>query len=279
MTAAPAPAEVVQALAEVSGQDNRDLRKKAERSLLEWSKKDPTIQLNEQSVQLWIALNHLLSGKNEKARVSMKLFQSCGTTVKTSSALKQLLWAVPKHMMKRIPEKFSGKLIAPGSLQDVPPGTKVDDFHFFDQAVSRSDLPVGTLVLECALSSERSIDGKGLEHSALEQAMLELDLPESTPVEASAAPVPQAVTASTQSAGASERQLQRHSSDETDETKVAWQMAIEIGQCLQDKRVSLKDGRNFSLMQSSCLTVSICIYTIHNVYKYIFIYIYTFCIL
>ena len=219
--------------------ESADDRRKAERCLAEWARKDPTVKTNEESIKLWCALNKVAKDQGgPNARVSQRLFQSYRTKVTASSSLKQMLWVVPRQQLPQLPKKWANFVVAASSLRDLPVNLKAEDFWYLDQGVPRSELPCGTMVHETAVSTERSVEPTATSEDTVPQSATstpEIAVPRPA---VSTAPEPAIAkpAVSKPEASTSARLLSPHSSDETDEENMAQFIAAEISKVLSERR-------------------------------------------
>ena len=139
-------------------------RSAAKRTLVSWSKKDPTVQSSEANIRLYVALSNLIKARVPNGRVTIQHFQGAKHEAFSASTLKQKVWVVFKHITAILPACVSDYVLDPSALQDIPAGIDPGAVWFIDQVVERSTLGRGVLefVVSVGTSSKAKVSCSSL---------------------------------------------------------------------------------------------------------------------
>ena len=158
----PTAADVEHALSGIN--PDGDGRTAAQRALKSWAAAHPDIGESEEAIRLYMALKSL------STRVTPNMMKSMRTKAVSNVLLKSKVWVVMKKLMPEVKADHQEFLVGPSCLQAMPPGCQAATCWFFDQGLSRSALPKGTLEFEVSVGHSSSSAPVGKEARAVEGA-------------------------------------------------------------------------------------------------------------
>ena len=140
-------AEIQAALKDVTPEGAE--RSRAMRSLPDFKKNDPTIDVTENNIRLYLALKKL----SPSGRVSLAQMKSQKTMAVASTMIRSKVWLVPRQNFPTIPPEFAKFSVPPESQTSLPIDIDPQTIWAFDQAVSREKLGRGIFELELSFGN------------------------------------------------------------------------------------------------------------------------------